>query len=47
MLKEEIYWYECPSKTILNKNKSAPLEKPCNYMDHNEKIISSRNASFI
>ena len=32
---------------VKNKNKSAPLEKPCNYMDHNEKIKSSRNASVI
>ena len=34
-------------KTILDKNKSAPLEKPCNDMAHNEKIKSNRNASVI
>ena len=34
-------------KTILNKNRNAPFEKPCNDMDHNEKIKSNRNVSVI
>ena len=34
-------------KTILNKNKNAPFEKPCNDMDHIEKIKSNRNVSVI
>ena len=34
-------------KTLSNKNKNAPFEKPCNTMAHNEKIKSNRNAFII